>query len=752
MFRFGVRLAVAGGREAVARLALIAIAVGIGVGLLLTAVASIHAVEEQNSRYAWLQSGFAGAATPGATEDALWWSLQTDYFQGDRIARVDLAGTGPDSPVPPGIGALPGAGEFYASPALAKLLQDTPRAELGVRYPGSQIGTLGAEALPAPNSMVIVVGHSVADLSQEPNAHQIAAISTTSPSQCVGGGCLIDVGIDPRGMTLIMSVVAAALVFPVLIFIGNATRLSAARREQRFAAMRLVGATPRQISILSAVESAVAAVLGVLLGFGLFYAFRPALAKIPFTGDPFFTTDLSVGPVQILVIALGIPLAAAVAARIALRRVNLSPLGVTRRVTPTPPRRWRLVPLLAGIVELTFFAYFTDIGDPDRYSGPEQAYAYLGGILLIMAGLVIAGPWLTLLGSRVLARRATRPAGLIAGRRLGDNPQASFRAVSGLVLAVFVGTLTAGTITTITASDGGPSDDPTDSAATVVRDFRGHEQDRVFTELPSDVRATLTKIGGVTGVATIHATPGSESGPDAIPARISCAELAGVPAFGRCADGAEIARITPHFGGGVIDRTTMADTTWPDARLTNAELQAMPVETIVVGTDGSAAAVEEARSVLEAEFPLPFPPMTLAEYKDNNERQLAGYQRLADVILLTSLPIAGCSLAVSVVGGLAERKRPFSLLRLAGTPLAVLRRVVALEAAAPLLITAIASAGAGLLAAHLFVHAQLGEPLRPPGLAYFLLLALALLASLAVIISALPVLKRITGPETARND
>ena len=37
---------------------------------------------------------------------------------------------------------------------------------------------------------------------------------------------------------------AAALLFPVLIFVGAATRLSAARREQRFAAMRLVGATP----------------------------------------------------------------------------------------------------------------------------------------------------------------------------------------------------------------------------------------------------------------------------------------------------------------------------------------------------------------------------------------------------------------------------------------------------------------------------------------------------------------------------
>jgi len=59
--------------------------------------------------------------------------------------------------------------------------------------------------------------------------------------------------------------------FPVLTFISTATRLAAARREQRFAAMRLAGATPRQFSVISAVEASVAAVAGVTAGFGLFF-------------------------------------------------------------------------------------------------------------------------------------------------------------------------------------------------------------------------------------------------------------------------------------------------------------------------------------------------------------------------------------------------------------------------------------------------------------------------------------------------
>ena len=49
-----------------------------------------------------------------------------------------------------------------------------------------------------------------------------------------------------------------------------------------------------------------------------------------------------------------------------------------------------------------------------------------------------------------------------------------------------------------------------------------------------------------------------------------------------------------------------------------------------------------------------------------------------------TLIVAGCSLAVAVGGGLVDRKRPFTLLRVSGTQVGVLSRVVLLEAAVPL--------------------------------------------------------------------
>lgn len=122
------------------------------------------------------------------------------------------------------------------------------------------------------------------------------------------------------------------------------------------------------------------------------------------------------------------------------------------------------------------------------------------------------------------------------------------------------------------------------------------------------------------------------------------------------------------------------------------------------------------------------------------------------MVLLASLPIAGCSLAVSVAGGLSERKRPFSLLRLTGVPLAMLRRVVALETVLPLLVVAVVATGTGFLAAHLFLRAQLGYSLVAPGAEYYITVVAGLAASLGIIAATLPLLKRLTGPETARNE
>jgi hypothetical protein len=234
---------------------------------------------------------------------------------------------------------------------------------------------------------------------------------------------------------------------------------------------------------------------------------------------------------------------------------------------------------------------------------------------------------------------------------------------------------------------------------------------------------------------------------------VSCSQLAATPVLGRCHDGEEAAEVDPHFGSGVINTDSpMAERVWPPATLSAAEVQRLPVDTVVVATDGSGPAIERARTVLGLAFPRTFPPQTLTELDDRNTQMMSQYRRLADIAILVSLPIAGCSLAVSVVGGLADRRRPFSLLRLTGTPLGVLRTVILLEAVVPLLVTAAVSAAAALLSAQLFLRAQLSQTLQPLGTEFYVLVLAGLLTSVAVIASTLPLLARTTGPEAARND
>jgi hypothetical protein len=259
----GLRLVTSGGREAVTRLLVLAAAVGLGVGLLLTAVAATNAVTTWNSRHGWFWTGTSSVPpVPAAAGTApLWWHPGGDTFDGQQISRFDVAATGTSSPVPPGIPRDPGPGQYYASPALAALLRSSPADQLAGRYSGRLAGAIGGAALSSPDSLVIIIGHTPAQLAHTPDSVQVTSIATTVPGSFghpVNRKGLpympANAGIKSSGIDLILSVVALAMLAPVLIFIATATRLSAARREQRFAAMRLVGATRRQVSLLAATE------------------------------------------------------------------------------------------------------------------------------------------------------------------------------------------------------------------------------------------------------------------------------------------------------------------------------------------------------------------------------------------------------------------------------------------------------------------------------------------------------------------
>ena len=189
--------------------------------------------------------------------------------------------------------------------------------------------------------------------------------------------------------------------------------------------------------MIAAVESTVAAAVGVAAGFGLFFAAaRPGWRPIPFTGAPFFPGDLS----------LSLPDILRRRPRRASGRGHGGPAGAAagehlpaRRHPPGHPSRRQGLAGDAAAGRPGRARVLRRAGRPPTV--PGQIQAFLPGFLLIMVGLVIAGPWLTMAGARLMARRTSRPGALIAARRLADDPRAGFRAVSGLVLALFITTV-----------------------------------------------------------------------------------------------------------------------------------------------------------------------------------------------------------------------------------------------------------------------------------------------------------------------
>jgi cell division protein FtsX len=768
MPRLALRLALHSGREAFVRLLVTTIAVAAGVAILLSVLADFHAFQVSNHRPFWegtVRSDSTGRPDQPAPNAELW-RYSNDVFNGRTIERLDVAALGPDAPVPPGISRLPRAGEFYASPALSALLRTTPRDQLGDRFPGSQVGTIGERALTGPDELVVFIGHSPAELAKVPPAFRVEEIAT-APGKQVWSPYFRDAFVAG----------ALAFLFPILILIGTATRLAAARREERFAALRLVGATPRQISVVASVDAIVGALLGTVLGIGIFLLVRPALAGTAITSARYFPDSVTPTALGYAAVLVAVPVASAVAALLSLRRVRISPLGVTRRTTPPPPRAWRLVPLLLGIA---LFIVGLVITTPRSIGGPA-----FPGLIIILVGLVVGGPWLTAQAARVLARSVSGASTLLAARRLADNPKAAFRSVTGLVLAVFLGTVVAGLLPTVNATTATPSANALSDVLiapftlSVIcgntvncnggipggwsGEVRGDPKSGppASDGLPARTGAALlAQLRGIRGatVFPIYSVPLDTlgRGPEANDATIACDSLSRLAVLGTCPPGVKAVRV--HGFALYGDNPTFSTQAIAGPNLGNQpvsdDFSRLSLQSVLVKVDDPTT-LERVRTFLSGHTPLSESgnaPRTFGEAVQARVAVGTIVQRLAFIAVALTLLVAACSLAVAVGGGLVERKRPFSLLRLSGTPSSTLYRVVYLEGILPLLTATVVAAATGYGISVLTVGklSPRGTPVPTLGHVYYLTIGAGLAVSLVVILVTLPLLNRITEPSNAR--
>lgn len=775
MFRLGLRLSLQGGREALVRLAAIVAAVALGVAVVLSIFADYHAYQTTLDRQCWecthgtplsgQQS--AGAALPST--GALW-NFSDDYFDGRKIERLDVAALGSAAPVIPGLQHLPAAGKFDVSPALAALLRTVPADQLGNRFPGTQSGLIGDAAFTGPDELVVVVGHTPAQLAGESGTEHVTTVATKHSDISTSNVYKYGFGLG-----------SIAVLFPLLILISTATRLAAARREERYAAMRLVGATPRQINVIASVDSAVGALLGTLVGIGVFQLIRTGVDDLAVTGSRFFPDVVNPSATDYITLLVVVPVASMLAALWSLRRVRISPLGTSRRATPPPPGAWRLAPLLLGLVIYVGPLAVRGFQNKSR-SGPSSSSLSLAelGVLLIMTGLILSGSWLTMQVARIVARFVKGPASLLAARRLADNPKAAFRAVSGLVLAVLIGTAIGGLVPSMV--DGQNSGSAGALAHVLQADFatgncnggscstkagpakppRGNGPATTpaptngATGLPPQTAATLlTRLRSFPGVSVvpIYSEPAGGGTGGLVTA---CADLTAVSAIGQCAPGAQ--DVKADFGALYIDNLLALERQLPLVTSANAtgsiDLSTLDLQTVLVKVD-STSTLEQIRTLLSTYSSangVTQPPQTFGEVGDARASLLKAAERVIEVLVGLTVLVAGCSLAVSVGGSLVERRRPFTLLRLSGTPTPTLYRVVVLESMLPLLTATVVAAVIGFGTSLPLVLAVVPQRahLALPDATYFALMGAGLLASVAAILTALPLLGRMTAPSNAQ--
>jgi hypothetical protein len=772
MIRLGLQLTLHSGREAFTRLLLTTVAVALGVAVLLGVFAEFHAFQADANRSCWECT--QGATVPKAlgTRGELW-NYSADFYQGRTIERLDLAALGSGAPVPPGVSRLPAPGQYYASPALAALLRTVPRDELGDRFPGTMIGVLGNAALAGPDELAIYVGYQPSSLAAVPGTQLVTTLQGT-PGPAV---------FTPF-FRYAFAVGVLAVLFPILILIGTATRLAAARREERFAALRLVGATPRDINVIASVDSVVSTFFGAIAGIGLFLAIRPALAGAELTGTRYFAATVNPPAWAYLAMLVAVPAASALAALASLRRVRISPLGVSRRAAPPPPSAWRLATLGAGVALFVAGLLATNhksIGSP--------AYP---GLLIVMIGIVIAGPWLTVAAARWCARVFNGASPLLATRRLADNPKAAFRAVRGLVLAVFLGTIVGVLVPAVetfsatanasalnnvlldtfdnTQSTGPgpvlcstlPASQRTGSGCAAT-DVAAEEAQGALT--PQAAAKLVSELAGIGGTAVYPLYPLPQAAEPNFQGQylgvVSCQVMRDLAVLGQCAPGLQAVQVqdqdllysdNPHNStAAFVDASNPAYT---------GNLAALPLQAVLVRVN-NAATLERVRTYLAVHAPpqvsagpgaAATPPRTYGEAVAIRSGRAHVLQRLVSLAVALTILVAGCSLAVAIGGGLADRKRPFTLLRVGGTPVGTLYRVLLIEAAVPL-------AAATLLAAALAYGMSVLTVWRlaPPGMAipllgavYYATMGIGLAMALIVIGVTLPLLNRMTAPDNAR--
>ena len=378
-----------------------------------------------------------------------------------------------------------------------------------------------------------------------------------------------------------------------------------------------------------------------------------------------------------------------------------------------------------------------------RLSTTALVTLLIGSFLSTMLGLLWAGPLLTCWAARAARRRARTAAQVMGLGRLVQHPRAAFRAVGGMVVALYAVTLFA---VAITAAAGVPG----------VRTGPGRLNPQALfttpaTADPAALDSVLGRLRAVPGVTT--ASLGYPQAPQQGqkgrgPRLILPVEDA--RALGAAGADSPTGWVSVDWNWLLGERADPAPAQAPQTDGPSAgSPSAAGAPVLLVATDGGPGAVERARTAMVSAVGADLVSYPVSRY-DIRAVQAAAtenqFAALGYIGILIAAGVSTASLAVSTVSSLLARRRVLGLLRLTGMPHAALRRVVAYETLLPVATVLALSIGAAAYTAWVLITGVSARSIGWPAGSYYAVVGACLaLVGAAVLASARAATRMVSG-------
>lgn len=232
-----------------------------------------------------------------------------------------------------------------------------------------------------------------------------------------------------------LALFASLLLVPSLLgLLTQAARANLGGREEHLAVLRLIGATAGEVRGMMILESLRQALVGLVLGSVLYVVTCPAWSLLTFQNKSVGTWEMFtwwVIPVAWIVVLV----LAACSVWLALRRVAVTPLGVTKKI---PPKGQSWITLALSVVGAVVL--YRALGSMNIAPGVDAA-AYAA--MLVVAGGILTVNALIAVGIiQLLARLSYRVPGAanyVATRRVGRGAKTTWKRVTALFFVAFIG-------------------------------------------------------------------------------------------------------------------------------------------------------------------------------------------------------------------------------------------------------------------------------------------------------------------------